>query len=141
MFFLFPLAASKTTIFIFFFFFLFFFFFFYSNSSSTAMLLKLLIILTLLLECLSSSVPHRSNSLVEIENGFTEWLNHMASFKHSLEKKSKKKKKVKPCKIVKVSTKNKAGAFRSVQKAINSVPIVNNCRVVITVSAGTYRSG
>ncbi|KAL8143395.1 hypothetical protein V2J09_016427 [Rumex salicifolius] len=60
--------------------------------------------------------------------------------KKMLKKKYKKQKK-NPCKKTIKVNKNgaKAGDFISVQEAINSLPLINTCRVVISIGAGTYK--
>ncbi|CAK9324223.1 unnamed protein product, partial [Citrullus colocynthis] len=72
-----------------------------------------------------------------VEDEYLKWIRHMGSFKHSLFKKTKNK--FKPCLTLKVSKNTKAGGFRSLQKAINSLPVINRCRVLIHVTTGVYR--
>ncbi|KDP46694.1 hypothetical protein JCGZ_06482 [Jatropha curcas] len=73
------------------------------------------------------------------EEAYLKWLKEkqVGYFKNSLFKKAKNR--FKPCLTIKVNKKSKSGGFVTVQKAIDSIPIVNNCRVVISISAGTYR--
>jgi len=85
----------------------------------------------------SLSVPETLNGFLVPEEDYFKWLKHMGSFKHSLFQKAKNK--FKPCLTIEVSKKPRSGAFPTVQKAINSLPVINNCRVVISISAGTYR--
>nr|GMD51466.1 probable pectinesterase 53 [Ipomoea batatas] len=47
--------------------------------------------------------------------------------------------KFQPCKTIKVNKNPKLGDFTTVQAAIDSIPTVNLCRVVISVGRGTYR--
>ncbi|XWS42136.1 hypothetical protein CRYUN_Cryun17cG0142700 [Craigia yunnanensis] len=61
----------------------------------------------------------------------------MSSFKHSLFGKAKNK--LKPCLTIRVNKKPRLGEFATVQKAISSIPVVNHCRVVISIGAGAYR--
>lgn len=107
-----------------------------------AMLMRILV-LVLLLRIASSSLIRQSgaNGSLSIERDYRKWLRQMGSFRHSLTKKPKNnsKKVPKPCLIVRVSKKKKSRAFSSVKKAINSIPTVNNCRVVVSVGPGTYR--
>ncbi|KAL3720467.1 hypothetical protein ACJRO7_005306 [Eucalyptus globulus] len=51
----------------------------------------------------------------------------------------KAKNRLKPCLRLRVSKKPRLGGFASGGAALRSVPIVNTCRVVISISAGTYR--
>nr|XP_027074283.1 probable pectinesterase 53 isoform X2 [Coffea arabica]XP_027078055.1 probable pectinesterase 53 isoform X2 [Coffea arabica] len=44
-----------------------------------------------------------------------------------------------PCKKIKVHKNPRLGDYTTVQKAINAIPIINNCRVIISVSSGTYK--
>ncbi|XP_023527781.1 probable pectinesterase 53 isoform X1 [Cucurbita pepo subsp. pepo] len=90
-----------------------------------------------------AAVSHGQNWTVgggrmrKVEDEYLKWIRHMGSFKHSLFQNTKNK--FKPCLTLRVSKKPKAGGFRSVQKAINSLPLINRCRVVIHVAAGIYR--
>ncbi|GFY80451.1 pectin lyase-like superfamily protein [Actinidia rufa] len=65
------------------------------------------------------------------------WVKLMGSFNHSLLQKASNK--FTACRTIKVHKNPKKGDFVSVQGAINSLPLVNLCRVVISVSAGIYR--
>ncbi|KAH9662870.1 Pectinesterase [Citrus sinensis] len=104
------------------------------------MLLKLFL-LALLLERTSSWVAsNESNDLAVVEQGYLNWVNfkqHAPHLNHSLFQKAKNK--FKPCKTIKVNKNPRLGNFVTVQKAINSLPVINLCRVVIFISAGTYR--
>ncbi|KAJ6678732.1 ACYL-COA THIOESTER HYDROLASE YBHC-RELATED [Salix viminalis] len=82
-------------------------------------------------------MPETFNGFLVHEEDYLKWLEHMGSFKHSLFQKAKNK--FKPCLTMKVSSKPRSGEFPTLQKAINSLPVINNCRVVISISAGTYR--
>ncbi|OWM66420.1 probable pectinesterase 53 [Punica granatum] len=110
-----------------------------------AAILTSLLVLALLLgvESSSSFGPNGSNGLVSIEKDYAKWLRQVGSFRHSLTKNrescTNKKKVPEACLIVRVSKRKQSGAFQSVQKAISSVPTINNCRVVIFVGPGTYR--
>lgn len=73
-----------------------------------------------------------------VQDEYLKWIRHMGSFKHSLFQNTKNK--FKPCLTLKVSKNAKNGGFRSLQKAVNSLPIINRCRVRIHVAAGIYRS-
>uniref|UniRef100_A0A6N2LAE7 Pectinesterase n=1 Tax=Salix viminalis TaxID=40686 RepID=A0A6N2LAE7_SALVM len=101
------------------------------------MVLKLLFLMVLFLNASSLSVPETFNGFLVHEEDYLKWLQHMGSFKHSLFQKAKNK--FKPCLTMKVSSKPRSGEFPTLQKAINSLPVINNCRVVISISAGTYR--
>ncbi|PON99512.1 Pectinesterase, Tyr active site [Trema orientale] len=62
----------------------------------------------------------------------------MGSFnKHSLFQKATNK--FDPCFTIKVNQNPRLGAFTSVQKAISSLPVANDCRVVISLASGIYR--
>jgi len=106
------------------------------NIYST-MVLKLLLLMVLFVNANSLSMPETLNGFLVPEEDYFKWLKHMGSFKHSLFQKAKNK--FKPCLTIEVSKKPRSGAFPTVQKAINSLPVINNCRVVISISAGTYR--
>ncbi|KAA8531951.1 hypothetical protein F0562_006907 [Nyssa sinensis] len=101
------------------------------------MILKLLLLILLLESTKSSSDPNGSNGSVIIEEGYQNWVKQMGSFKHSLFQKPKKK--FKPCLTIKVHKNPRSGDFFKVQKAINSLRVVKNCRVVISVGAGIFR--
>lgn len=77
------------------------------------------------------------NSLKIAEEGYLDWIRRMSFRNHSHFEEAKNK--FVPCKIIKVHKNPKYGDFTSMQKAINSIPVVNLCRVVISVSAGTYK--
>ncbi|KAL9461691.1 hypothetical protein AB3S75_004645 [Citrus x aurantiifolia] len=100
-----------------------------------------LFLLALLLERTSSWVAsNESNDLAVVEQGYLNWVNfkqHALHLNHSLFQKAKNK--FKPCKTIKVNKNPRLGNFVTVQKAINSLPVINLCRVVIFISAGTYR--
>ncbi|XP_065858784.1 probable pectinesterase 53 [Euphorbia lathyris] len=107
------------------------------------MLLNLLVLSLLfgITKCLSNN----NNSMVsefeveDEEKGYMKWVKRRqdSAFKHGLFQKVKKNK-LKPCLTIKVNKKSKSG-FVSVGKAIKSIPIVNNCRVVISIGPGIYR--
>ncbi|XP_047335195.1 probable pectinesterase 53 [Impatiens glandulifera] len=119
------------------------------------MVLKLiLLLLAFLLQRTSFSWPisngssgNKENSLAmaNIREAHTKWLKIMGSFNHSLSQQTNNK--LKPCKIIRVNQmdvskkkKNKKKKqFNSVQKAIDSIPILNNCRVIICVAQGIYK--
>lgn len=98
-----------------------------------------LFLFILLLE--AASFPVTSNrpghEFVLIEKEYVNWVRQMSSFKHSLFGRAKNK--LKPCLSIRVNKKPRLGQFATVQKAISSLPVVNNCRVVIYIGAGTYR--
>ncbi|KAE8010584.1 hypothetical protein FH972_006942 [Carpinus fangiana] len=96
-----------------------------------------LLLLILVLESTTSSLS-RPNGVVEIsEKAYLNWVKQVGSFKHSLFQKATNV--FAPCKTIQVNTKSRFGDFVTVQKAIDSLPIVNHCRVVISISAGIYR--
>jgi pectinesterase len=96
-----------------------------------------LLLLILVLESTTSSLS-RPNGVVEIsEKAYLNWVKQVGSFKHSLFQKATNM--FAPCKTIQVNTKSRFGDFVTVQKAIDSLPIVNHCRVVISISAGVYR--
>ncbi|KAK4840161.1 hypothetical protein QYF36_001326 [Acer negundo] len=104
------------------------------------MLLKILFLLILLLERANSSsmvTSNKSNELVMIEKAYVNWVKMHASSKQPVFKNSKNK--LKPCLTIKVSKNPRLGDFATLQKAINAVPAINLCRVVIIIGAGTYR--
>lgn len=86
-----------------------------------------------------SSHSHRKNRLRGggTEKAYFKWVKNVGSRNHSIFEEAKNKFTV--CKRIKVNKNWKLGDFTTVQKAINSIPIINNCRVVISVAAGTYR--
>lgn len=86
-----------------------------------------------------SSHSHRKNRLRGggTEKAYFKWVKNVGSRNHSIFEEAKNKFTV--CKRIKVNKNWKLGGFTTVQKAINSIPIINNCRVVISVAAGTYR--
>ncbi|XP_075653160.1 putative pectinesterase 53 [Castanea sativa] len=98
-----------------------------------------LFLLILLLES-TSSLPHTNVSNVNVvsEKEYLNWVKQIGSFKHSLFQKATNK--LTPCSTIRVNKNSKlTGNFVTVQKAISSIPVVNNCRVVISISAGIYR--
>ncbi|KAJ4847157.1 hypothetical protein Tsubulata_036539 [Turnera subulata] len=100
-------------------------------------MLKLLLLVLCCGNANSWLAPNRSNEFEVTEEGYSRWLKQMGDYKHSsLFQEAKNK--LKPCKTIKVD-KTGSGKFRTLQKAINSLPVINNCRVVIFVSAGIYR--
>ncbi|GKV41512.1 hypothetical protein SLEP1_g49030 [Rubroshorea leprosula] len=102
------------------------------------MVVKLFLFI-LLLDGASSALDTRngSNEIAVVEKAYLKWVKQMASFKHSLFQKPENK--FKPCLKLRVRKKPRFGDFRTVQKAIKSVPAVNLCRVVISIGAGTFR--
>ncbi|XP_057499602.1 probable pectinesterase 53 isoform X1 [Actinidia eriantha] len=103
------------------------------------MMLKLFWVILLFQK--ANSLPHDdfkgSNGLVVIEEAHQNWVKLMGSFNHSLLQKASNK--FRACRTIKVHKNPENGDFVSVQGAINSLPLVNLCRVVISVSAGIYR--
>lgn len=99
-------------------------------------ILKLfLLILVLQRVGYSSTSP---NELETVEEAYLNWVKQMGSYKHSLFQRPMNK--FHPCKTIKVNKNPRFGAFSSVQKAVNSLPEVNNCRVIISLGPGIYRS-
>ncbi|PPD95389.1 hypothetical protein GOBAR_DD07584 [Gossypium barbadense] len=72
-----------------------------------------------------------------IEKDYMNWVKQKSSFKHSLF--GKPKNKLKPCLTIRVNKKPSLAEFATVKKAISSIPVVNHCRVVISIGAGIYR--
>ncbi|KAK2657054.1 hypothetical protein Ddye_010106 [Dipteronia dyeriana] len=104
------------------------------------MLLKIVFLLILLLERANSTsmvTSDKSNELVMIEKSYVNWVKMHASSKQPVFKNAKHK--FKPCMTIKVSKNPRLGDFVTLQKAINAVPAINLCRVVIFIGAGTYR--
>ncbi|KAM7252487.1 hypothetical protein ACFE04_024370 [Oxalis oulophora] len=112
------------------------------------MALKLMLMLVLLVEasnCLANNNtnPLRWSNKNGEEQDYLDWVRKLPSVKHSLFQEAKNK--LRPCLTIKVSkTKKKSSSssskkFHSVQSAINSLPLVNTCRVRIFVGPGTYR--
>lgn len=95
--------------------------------------------LMLMLFTISTSSARRDNTLkvANEEKDYLNWIHRMSSRNHSVFQEAKNK--LEPCKFIKVNKNPKFGDFTTVQKAIDSIPIVNSCRVVISVSPGTYR--
>lgn len=119
---------------------------FYSAKKTTTMPMPMVFTATLKLFLLillvqnTNSVSHKRGSekrLVVIQEAHQKWVKHMGSFNHSLSQRGNNK--PKPCLRIKVHKNPKKGKFVSVQEAINSLPVVNLCRVVISVSKGIYR--
>lgn len=98
------------------------------------MSLRLLLLILMFQTVTSSASP---NGLAKVEEAYLNWVKHVGSFKHSLFQKTTNK--FNPCLTIKVNQNPRLGAFTSVQKAINSLPVVNDCRVVISLGAGIYR--
>ncbi|XWS29229.1 hypothetical protein CRYUN_Cryun24cG0010400 [Craigia yunnanensis] len=98
-----------------------------------------LFMLILLLEGASSSVTSNrpSHEFEVIEKEYLNWVKQMSSYKHSLFGKAKNK--LNYCLTIRVNKKPRLGEFATVQKAISSIPVVNDCRVVISIGAGAYR--
>ncbi|CAO2830541.1 unnamed protein product [Amaranthus hypochondriacus] len=93
-----------------------------------------------------------SVTLKVVESEFFHWVNHIRanSFKkhrkklHLEKQKEKTHLKMKHSKILKLRVRNhkkssSSNYFTSVQKAIDSIPIDNSCRIVICIGPGTYR--
>ncbi|KAF2290827.1 hypothetical protein GH714_015671 [Hevea brasiliensis] len=104
--------------------------------------MKLLFMLFLLANIANSLfTPNGSNSnrFMASEEGYQKWLKakQLGSFKQAFFQKAKNK--FKPCLTIKVNKKLSSGGLITVQKALNSIPVVNNCRVIVSISAGTYR--
>ncbi|KAK9285444.1 hypothetical protein L1049_024637 [Liquidambar formosana] len=101
------------------------------------MISKLLFSILLLESASSSVIPNGSDGSVVIEEAYLNWLKQVGSFKHSLFQKAKNK--FKPCLTIRVDKNPRLGNFVMVQKAIDSLPAVNLCRVVISIGTGIYR--
>lgn len=103
------------------------------------MRLKLLVLILLFINGISiASHFHRtSNELMITKNAYVNWLQHMGSLNHSVFEEAKNQ--FTPCKKIKVHKNPRLGDYTTLQQAINSIPVINNCRVVISVSAGTYK--
>ncbi|CAN0919048.1 Probable pectinesterase 53 [Linum grandiflorum] len=123
-------------------------------------LLKLLLLMLLLerrmllISSIGSSSPEvggdamdRNRLVINAEpsdGGYSTWLNKMGSSlnKHALFQKSNNK--VKTCLTLKVKKKkhsrpSRSRVFPTLRQAIDSIPVVNDCRVVISIGKGTYR--
>ncbi|KAG9131059.1 hypothetical protein Leryth_006808 [Lithospermum erythrorhizon] len=96
-----------------------------------------ILILLMINSCSCISHSKSSNELKVAEEGYINWVKSWGSLKHTPFQEAKNK--LKPCKTIKVHKKSKKGGFTSIQQAINSIPIFNQCRVVIYVAKGTYR--
>ncbi|KAJ9688303.1 hypothetical protein PVL29_014144 [Vitis rotundifolia] len=70
------------------------------------------------------------------EQQFMKWVRFVGSLRHSLFKEAKNK--LFPSYTITVNKNSMAGDFRSIQDAIDSLPFVNQERVVIKVQAGVY---
>lgn len=112
-------------------------------GASRMKLLELFFILMLFYISTSSAkrgkYSRRDNTLkvANQENDYLNWINRMSSRNHSVFQQAKNK--LVPCKFIKVNKNPKFGDFTTIQKAIDSIPIINLCRVVISVIPGTYR--
>nr|DAD40415.1 TPA_asm: hypothetical protein HUJ06_014738 [Nelumbo nucifera] len=101
-------------------------------------MLSSLFLLILLFEGAPSSVSlNGTNGTVIIQEGYLNWIKQMGSLTHSLYNKAENK--LKPCLTITVDKDPKKGDFVTVQKAVDSLPIVNQCRVLIKIHAGIYR--
>ena len=102
------------------------------------MIVKLFMFI-LLLEGASFSVTSNrpSHEFEVIEKEYLNWVRQMSSFKHSLFGKAKNK--LNYFLTIRVNKKPRLGEFATVQKAISSIPVVNDRRVVISIGAGAYR--
>ncbi|KAJ0041178.1 hypothetical protein Pint_28409 [Pistacia integerrima] len=101
------------------------------------MFLKLFLLVLLLESANCWVTSNMSNELIAVENAYMEWVRQRASMKQPVFQEGKKN--LKPCRIIKVNKNPKFGEFATVQKAINSLPVVNLCRVVIYISPGTLQ--
>lgn len=101
------------------------------------MMPKLLLLIFLLASASSTLNADGSNELVMTEEAYRSWVKRVGSFKHSVFQKAKNK--LKPCLTIKVDKDQSLGHFASVQKAVDSLPVNNPCRVVISIGAGIYR--
>lgn len=98
----------------------------------------LLLLFTFLLASASSIVKADGcKELVVTEEAYRSWVKQMGSSKHPVFQRAKNK--LKPCMTIQVHKDRRFGDFASVQKAIDSLPMVNLCRVVISIGAGIYR--
>lgn len=100
------------------------------------MILKLLLCILLLEAASALDAANVSNELM-VEKAYLNWVKQMPSSKQFLFQKAENK--LKPCLRLKVRKKPRKGDFPTVQKAVNAVPAVNLCRVVICIGAGTFR--
>ncbi|CAN1122153.1 Probable pectinesterase 53 [Linum perenne] len=109
------------------------------------MLLKLILFMFLVSPIVSeesSPMDRNSNTLVVAQPSeeYSNWVNKMGSLnKHALFQTPMNK--MKPCLTLKVKKKKKHSrrVFPTVREAIESIPVVNDCRVVISIGKGTYR--
>lgn len=97
-----------------------------------------LFLLILQLESRSSLVQCNGSQSVVVQEGYLKWIKQMSSLRHSVFQKAEKQKH-KPCLTIKVEKKTGAGDFVSVQRAIDSIPEVNLCRVIISIGPGAYK--
>ncbi|KAI4314784.1 hypothetical protein L6164_027659 [Bauhinia variegata] len=103
------------------------------------MMLKLFFLILLLEFSSTSSRINGSNGTVMVEQAYRNWVKGFGSSKLKHYRFQKAKNKLDPCLTLKVNKNPKLGDFVSVQKAISSLPQVNTCRVVISISSGIYR--
>lgn len=105
------------------------------------MMMPQLLLLIFLLGSVSATFNadgYRELKLKATEEGYRSWVSKMGSLRHSVFQKAENG--LKPCcRNIKVDKDQRFGDFASVQKAIDSIPAVNLCRVVISISAGIYR--
>ncbi|RWR81761.1 putative pectinesterase 53 [Cinnamomum micranthum f. kanehirae] len=97
-----------------------------------------LFLLILQLESRSSLVQCSGSQSVVVQEGYLKWIKQMSSLRHSVFQKAEKQKH-KPCLTIKVEKKTGAGDFVSIQRAIDSIPEVNLCRVIISIGPGAYK--
>ncbi|KAK4486000.1 hypothetical protein RD792_008658 [Penstemon davidsonii] len=95
--------------------------------------------LFLFLSTTANSVSYSKsfNELKNTEQMYLNWVKNTGSRNRSIFMEAKNK--FQPCKTVKVHKNSKLGDFTTVQQALNSIPLFNPCRVVITISPGTYK--
>lgn len=77
------------------------------------------------------------NQLRVNEVAYLNWVQQIGQQNHSIFQEAKNK--VTPCRTIKVHKNSRKGDYATVQKAIDSISVINDCRVVIYVSPGIYR--
>ncbi|XP_039044342.1 probable pectinesterase 53 [Hibiscus syriacus] len=101
------------------------------------MIMRLLMFVVLLIGATFSVTSSSLSQYEVIEKQYLNWVRHRSFHKQSLF--GKPKNKLKPCLNIRVNKKPSLAGFSSVRKAIRPIPIINQCRVVISIGAGTYR--
>ncbi|KAL8474941.1 hypothetical protein ACS0TY_030650 [Phlomoides rotata] len=105
------------------------------SAGALKLFVTTLVILFSITPANSISTPHSSSN--ELKISYSNWMKLITSRNHSNFAQANNK--FQPCKFIKVDKNPKLGDFTTLNNAIRSLPLLNPCRVVISVSPGTYR--